>query len=565
MASKTEWVRVRLPDGFDPDRHRKALERLIAEHHGDGWELDSIDLDAGVAHAMRRATITEMDRSDSESETIEIALARGTKPSDGDRVAARLEDANPGWSMTVYDPHLGRAVLGKLSERLVRARGAIAVALGVKPWDVQVAERPDGGIDMVLPPSYVPSRHDDRLSEVATTVVGRDGWYVQVDPASLKGSIIPSDPPTFPAALDFPLADLGADPDRIRFGRALPAPGAELGEELAVDLLAAPFLLLAGIPGSGKSQALMCLIAEAVAAGSELAIVDLPAKSVDFLWCKDLVRPGGWGCDSLEASVTTLSMVYAEGERRARLLAEAGVVNWTELPSGQRFSPILVVVDEVSALLVPEAVPKGIPKTHPIMVEVLQANLLRATLARLIGKIVAEMRFVGIRMILSSQVVNNSTGVGPSLKAKIGHHILLGANPSKQARGQTYNDETACPVVPGNVRADSSASRGVGVCELEGLAPRVFKGYFATSSAYRARLDALGAPTTLRPAPSAAEIARHTPSLDPEDATCGSVKRLGDDVSPEILAVDPRWDLDEDGRARSGYDRANAARRILDA
>ena len=39
-------------------------------------------------------------------------------------------------------------------------------------------------------------------------------------------------------------------------------------------------------------------IAGSLAAGAELAILDLPSKSVDFLWCKPFVRPGGWGCDS---------------------------------------------------------------------------------------------------------------------------------------------------------------------------------------------------------------------------------------------------------------------------
>lgn len=564
MASRTEWIKVRLPDGFDPARHSKALEELIADHHGDGFEIDAIDLEAGIAHALRRVSITEVDRS--EAGSIEVNLSRGTKAADGERVAARLADSNPGWTMTAFDPHLGRAVLSRLSDASIRARGAVAVALGVKPWQVGVSPRPDGGFDLTLPNSYVASRHDARLDEVATTVVGREGWYVQIDPAALTGSIIPSAPPTFPAALDFPIDTLGADRDRIRFGRALPAPGEELGDELSVDLAAAPFVLLAGVPGSGKSALLTCLIAEAVAAGSELAIVDLPSKAVDFMWCKSLVRPGGWGCDSLEASVAALSMIYGEGERRANVLASAGAVSWTELAPEQRFPPVFVVVDEVSALLVPEAVPKGIPKDHPILVEVLQANLLRATLSRFINKIVAEMRFVGIRLVLSSQVVNNSTGVGPSLKAKVGHHILQGSNPSRQARGQAFNDEAACPEVPGNVRADSRANRGVGVCELEGLAPTVFKGYFATPAAYRKALDARGAPTTDRPSPTPSEIARHTPSLDdtagPVDAG-PSGGRLGDNFSAEVLAADPRWDVDEDGNRLTGYAKANAARHAL--
>lgn len=42
-------------------------------------------------------------------------------------------------------------------------------------------------------------------------------------------------------------------------------------------------------------------------------MVDLRSKSVDFLWCKAFVRPGGWGRDSPEAAVTALDLVLAEG------------------------------------------------------------------------------------------------------------------------------------------------------------------------------------------------------------------------------------------------------------
>ena len=60
------------------------------------------------------------------------------------------------------------------------------------------------------------------------------------------------------------------------------------------------------MPGSGKTNLLNAAIAGSLAAGAELAILDLPSKSVDFLWCKRFVRPGGWGCDSPEAAVTVL-------------------------------------------------------------------------------------------------------------------------------------------------------------------------------------------------------------------------------------------------------------------
>ena len=47
----TERVTIRLPAGFDADRHAAALARLIADRHGAGFEVVSIDPVAGTAYA----------------------------------------------------------------------------------------------------------------------------------------------------------------------------------------------------------------------------------------------------------------------------------------------------------------------------------------------------------------------------------------------------------------------------------------------------------------------------------------------------------------------------------
>jgi len=510
----TERVTIRLPAGFDADRHAAALARLIAERHGNGFEVVSIDPVAGTAYATRHVAITEISADSDSGESFEVRLARGTRPADGDRLAAKLAEQNPGFEMTVFEPFLGRATLSRLDGATSRCRAAVAVALGVKPWAVRARPRPGGGFDLDLPGSYSPSRHDQKLEEVATGVVGSDGWYVDVNPRALTASILPGKPPTFPAVIPYPLEQLGTgDPDRLPLGRALPPPGQRDGHEIGVDWAAQSFALLAGMPGSGKTNLLNAAVAGSLAAGTELAILDLPSKSVDFLWCKRFVRPGGWGCDSPEAAVTVLNLIVAEGRRRARHLAAAGVVSWADLPEYERFPPILLVVDEASGLLLPDRIHAGIPKDHPLAVEAAQANLLKAALASAINKIIAELRFVGVRMILASQVTNNSTGIGPSLKAKIGHKILQGANPSRTARTQVFNAESAAPQVPPNIRADPDAARGTGVAELEGSEPAVFKAYYASTADYAAGLKRLGVPATDSPAPTAEQIARHSPIL----------------------------------------------------
>lgn len=129
-------ITVKLPDGFDPLRHSKALEKKITDKHGGGFEIDSIS--EGVAVATRQVTITEVS-TNTASRTKDVRLPRTVKPSDGEKMAVKLADQHgEGWEMTRFEPFLGRATLTQLTDEMGRCRGAAAVALGVKPWDVQV-------------------------------------------------------------------------------------------------------------------------------------------------------------------------------------------------------------------------------------------------------------------------------------------------------------------------------------------------------------------------------------------------------------------------------------------
>lgn len=526
--SSIERVSVKLPPTFDPTRHHGALMKLIAQKHGDGFEIQHIDPVEMVAVATRQVAITEVTAATTTKGSFEVRLARGTKPADGDQVAAKLEEQHAGYYLTGFEPFLGRATLTKMTDPQARCRGACAVALGVKPWDVQVSSRADGGFDLTLPKSYVPSKHDDKLTEVATTVVGSDGWFVRANPAKLTASIIPSAPPTFPEVVPTPMSGLGKDPDRTPIGMTLPLPGEDVGRTLQIDWTSSAHLMLAGVPNSGKSVTLNAMIGDCLAGGSELVIVDTPDKLVDFLWCKDFVRDGGWGCDSDRAAVAALALVYVEGQRRAKVLGESGYVNWLDMPKGQRFTPIFVVVDEVSALLVTDKIPSGVPKTHPLVQEMLESNLMKVQLASYISKIIAEMRFVGVRMVLSTQITNNNTGIPPSLKGKIGGKLLAGSNPSKSARAQAFSDESAVPTVPENVKAGGKRSRGVGAADLDGQAPAIYKSYFASPQDYRAHLTKIRVRTTTQPAPTAAQIDKYTPSLEDDGSDSRSGSRLDD-------------------------------------
>lgn len=514
----TERITIRLPAGFEPARHGKALAKLIDDKYGEGFEVEHIDPVKGTATATRQAAITEVTAgqdSGPEPESFDVKLARGAKPSDGDRVSTKLEDQYPGFYVTSFEPFLGKATLTKLDEASARCRGAVAASLSVKPWQVQVTPRSDGGFDLSLPQSYLPSKHDEKLEEVATAVVGEFGWTVQTNPQKLAASIVPGLPPTFPGVIPYPLKELAKAPrDRVQLGWRLAKPGHDDGEPLWLDFDSAPHSQISGTSGSGKSVLLNSLVTSALAGGTEVAVLDLPHKAVDFFWMRDFCRPGGWGCDSLRHTVASITMLYKEGERRANLIAKHGVTKWIELPPKAQFPPILILVDEVTGLIQLDDVPKGLPKEHPLVTEAQEANLLRQTLLGYLKKIAAEMRFVGLRLVLSSQVSSTNTGVPTSLRMNLANKVLMGSNPTSNNRKLSLSDPTSVPEVPANVREDEKASRGVGVAEMEAQAPSVFKSYYASADDYRECLLAIGVKTRTDYSPTQSEVNRYTPSLD---------------------------------------------------
>jgi hypothetical protein len=364
----------------------------------------------------------------------------------------------------------------------------------------------------------------------------------------------------------------GSPRDRVRLGKKLGRPGEDVAEDLWLDFEAAPHTQISGTSGSGKSVTLNALITGALAGGSELSILDLPHKAVDFYWVRDLCRSGGWGCDSLRGAVASITLTYQEGERRTKILAEAGATKWTELPANQQLKPILILIDDVTGLIQLDDVPKGISKDHPLVTEAMEANPLRQTLLGYMKKIAAEMRFVGIRMVLSSQVSSVNTGFPTALRMNLANKFLLGSNPTPGNRKLSLSDPTSVPDVPENVKREDKAARGVGVAELEGAIPSVFKSFYASTEALRDTLDGLHLPTTKHWSPTAEQIARLTPSLDEGDDDRPAKRgeqgggerspvsgRLASEIRTE-MGDDNSWEYDEDGNKLTGYAKANAAR-----
>lgn len=243
---------MNLPAGFDPRRHTPAVIQKITESHGPGWEVEAIDPSGKRLTAVRQVEITEAHHAD--ADTMILGLAQGTKPSDGDKIAARFEDAHPGWFLVDFEPFVGQATMRRLTANERRAREAIATGLRVKPWDVKVKAARGGGFNVGLPRSYEPGKQDEKLQEIAESVVGKVGWYVKTDPAKLAAQIIPGERPMFEPAYTYPV-DAKIDKFALPIGLTLPEPG-DRHDSLEVDLDDNVGLLLQGLAGSGKAQIL---------------------------------------------------------------------------------------------------------------------------------------------------------------------------------------------------------------------------------------------------------------------------------------------------------------------
>lgn len=573
--------RMQLPVGkkFDHNNpgHVDAAMKAIADRgHGTGWQIQSFDPTQGLLTVSRRSALTTVTKSEDKTDSYRVELMRGIKPTDGEQIAAQLESdpQHAGYFMTRFEPFISEATMSKLTPDEIRARGAIATVLGVKPWDVGISKRPGGGFLLNLPGNYVPSKHDEKLDEIVQVAIGKVGWYFRGDANKLTGQIVPSKPATFAASIPYPMAQLptagGATIPPIPVGQTLAERGDEPNGMLWLDWAAAPHLQLGGTTGAGKSVTLNVIIAGCLAGGAELVIIDVPQKAVDFENWRPFVRPGGWGCESLEEGATTLEQLYREGERRAELFKQYGAKKLADLPADMRrtMKEVVIVVDEVTGLFTMDAVPKRLEADDPLRMEAESKNYARELIKTFIEKIAAEQRFVGYHLVLSTQVASVKTGISTALRTNLPHKLLLGARATDGNRKLILTDVTRVPQVPDHIKVDSGASLGVGVAELAGQTPSVFKSFYASESDLMSQLHGRGIrplPDTAldQTRPDAAAVMQRFPDMV-------TIREAKKEAETPQFGKGPRqyesWELDpETGKPLEGYARANAARHALAA
>ncbi len=520
----------------DPNEIRDKVQAMVRQEFGEEWALRYFDKDEqgktvaiiGYRPKSSKVTITRAGR-------ITMRIRDDVKPTGGDSFDAEngpiLDAQNPdrskgtNYRMVVFDPHGHTAAFEPLSTEEQRVRGVIASnVFRLKPWDVEVHSRPGGGFNIVLPAVYQPSKHDELLDKVVTEVIGQPGWWAKIDPKTRVGTITPGELPMFPPVVPHPLgkvllAKTRSEPlktknwARIPLGVILPPPGQKRLDMLVTDFEAMPAMQISGIAGSGKGVLIQTLGTGALFNGWELALVDAVKAGVDYIDIAPFAKPGFFATDLVEA-VCVLQMAYDEGTRRKQLIQQARVQKFSQLDG---IKPLMVIVDEATSLFQLEPVPKGIPKDHPVKIEIDGRNILRATALNLMSKIPREMRFAGISAVLASQVASATVGIPTELRANLPAKILLGGKPTKNNRNLALLNPDIVPEVPDWIVEDpSGAWRGVGVYEFEGRAPGVVKVFYTHPTELGAFLAEQGLPQTSNPRPSRAQIAKHVPDMEPD-------------------------------------------------
>jgi hypothetical protein len=132
-VSKIERTHVTVPDGFSAGKIPGLTLKVREKTGADDWKFESYLPAEGKVTFTREefmVEVLEVEYTGGGTAKRVSGLPANTRPSDGDRLAAVYEEANPGLVMIRFDPHLRELLLAELSPDELRCRGAVAVALG---------------------------------------------------------------------------------------------------------------------------------------------------------------------------------------------------------------------------------------------------------------------------------------------------------------------------------------------------------------------------------------------------------------------------------------------------
>lgn len=184
------------------------------------------------------------------------------------------------------------------------------------------------------------------------------------------------------------------------------------------NLAKAPHALIAGDSGSGKTAILMTLIAQLMAGGSTIYVVD-PKSEFTFL---ESILPNSSVVREFEEVLKLLEKVNQEMDKRNRLIAEAikskGVMGLTGADLNMK--PIVIVMDEVGSLV---------------------ANIDNKELKRFTGlvtRLVQMGRSSLTNLIITTQQPNAQV-ISTAIRDQLSLRILMGS-PSPELKRMVFGD-----------------------------------------------------------------------------------------------------------------------------
>ena len=492
--------------GSNPGAVDRALDELFggryaAEHSGGVAHLRPTTPEQAARRELVRESqglIEEISEPD-EQGVRSVALVAGISPAKSDAVSEFL--ARRGLTLTRWEPATQLAQAEELSEITIKVRDRVANLLKVRPWEIGIAVTENGDrIDQVRV-SRAPTlsieqdkREASWLQLVQALPGGSNGWtYAE----AFNGDVTLTwgAPRELPASVR--LADLLPEKLDPENWHTLPLGLDEASQVAAFDLTLGPHCLNVGPTGSGKTVALLTLMAGALARGHQIGIIDPTKGGVDFA----ALEPYTYGfARTYEAAVDLSKATHKEGERRREVLLREGQVKWSDLPDNVRdaenIHPITLVIDEVGSLLLEPKIPNSLPKGSPERVELEELASQKAMLGLYIGRIARELRFVGVHLELALQRPDASILSG-ELRSNLTSTLQLakpGSPLSLDAIRMVFPGDAAAEAYDTLRQLDDGSSRGLGVVAGDGGHVAGVRVAFAGMWDIPPMLDALGVP-----------------------------------------------------------------------
>ncbi|MEL4544523.1 hypothetical protein AAEX63_01855 [Luteococcus sp. H138] len=498
-----------------------------------------------------------------------LQLAAGVKLTQGEAVAALRPDEE----LLDFQPlaHPPFAAFGQLAPVERQCRQVLAGMLGCRPWElgVQVCLSQPGSdhpVEWVLV-SGAPlvTMERNRMAKVLESSLehlpgGSDGWRAQWAESLGMALLSYGKKATLPTSVPADFATL-LDPQRQW---VLPYGVDERGTTVAWDVTAEPMALLVGRTGTGKTITLYSIASSAIARGWDLALCEVSKSLGDFDELRPYVVPGGWGATKHDASLVIRNL-YALKDERMRAINAAGHKKLHSMTRAEQeaagLRPILLIIDEAAALLAVPPNVKGLPKDHPVALQIQEEQLDVALAGDAIRRMSAELRAVGIHLMVATQRYEAAlfaAAGGGTLRAQLGHRIVLGSMTSTTLGMSVENVEAAARpyaiAYGGALSNDPSADTarptpGRGIVELS-TSTRPVQCAYAPVEAWVEALEARGVrkPGGTPPVgPGGEPQVRYLPAegeavtvdaFDPTGETTGEV-----DLSSLVTGADPGlWD-----------------------